>query len=318
MHLKACLLSLIAILLLAATVGAQSRVLRGSVQDSVGNPLPFVTVKEPGTRNSVTADANGIFSIRIAGDSLQLEAYGYIPLHLRIADSGNFVRCRLLPVKGDPGPVIVAANCFAVRRKPVSICGFGWPEGVRGTVVDERKQPLAGANVEVVKGKTVVADTLGHFSLSGAKFPARLRVSYAGFQPVEIQVGKDTTLMVVLKPSTDLPEVVIAGPVCRRRRMRENSVDCAIRVRAKQASPKPQPEPRVYPNPARVVLYLENIEGLRQLELFDMNGKLLRQWIGPFAEPVHRLHLDDLIAGSYLLRLQFNDLRVRTEKVVVL
>ncbi|MGN6533346.1 MAG: SusC/RagA family TonB-linked outer membrane protein [Ginsengibacter sp.] len=57
---------------------AQNREVTGTVKDETGNPVPFATVTETGTKNATTADASGIFSIKMKDKgSLSFTATGY-------------------------------------------------------------------------------------------------------------------------------------------------------------------------------------------------------------------------------------------------
>lgn len=59
---------------------AQTRVVTGRVTDANGNAVPFATVTETGTRNTVVADASGNYQIRISGNNgISITATGYKP-----------------------------------------------------------------------------------------------------------------------------------------------------------------------------------------------------------------------------------------------
>lgn len=64
--------SLMAMLLLTCALAfGQTRTVTGVVRDSKGDPVPFATVTEAGTRHAVQADAKGSFSIQV-GDRARL------------------------------------------------------------------------------------------------------------------------------------------------------------------------------------------------------------------------------------------------------
>ena len=66
-------LSLFAIMMLSATLAfAQSRVVTGMVKDQAGEPVKFASVNEVGTKNVVTTDANGNFTIKLKSESSKL------------------------------------------------------------------------------------------------------------------------------------------------------------------------------------------------------------------------------------------------------
>jgi TonB-linked SusC/RagA family outer membrane protein len=71
--------SLLTVLVLLCTVAfAQTRTVKGVVKDDKGEPIPFATVSEAGTKNATTADVNGTFSIKIKeGSKLIVSAAGF-------------------------------------------------------------------------------------------------------------------------------------------------------------------------------------------------------------------------------------------------
>ncbi|HEY0433720.1 MAG TPA: carboxypeptidase-like regulatory domain-containing protein, partial [Chitinophagaceae bacterium] len=57
---------------------SQNRAVTGKIQDDKGDPVPFATVTESGTKHSVQADANGFFSITVKeGSSLLVTSTGH-------------------------------------------------------------------------------------------------------------------------------------------------------------------------------------------------------------------------------------------------
>jgi TonB-linked SusC/RagA family outer membrane protein len=79
MRLKLSILSGFFLLLVQFSV-AQKNSVSGQIMDDKGAGVPFVTVTEKGTSNSVKADANGFFKINInPKSSLVLSATGYEP-----------------------------------------------------------------------------------------------------------------------------------------------------------------------------------------------------------------------------------------------
>lgn len=83
---------------------------------------------------------------------------------------------------------------------------------IKGTVVDESKQPVIGANI-VVEGTTngTITDLDGNFSLQVPE-NAELRVSYIGYLDQKVKVGKNTALHIILKEDAQaLDEVIVVG-----------------------------------------------------------------------------------------------------------
>jgi len=71
--------SLLAVLMLLCTIAfAQTRTVKGVIKDDKGEPIPFATISEAGTKNATTADANGAFTIKVKeGSRLTITATGF-------------------------------------------------------------------------------------------------------------------------------------------------------------------------------------------------------------------------------------------------
>ena len=83
---------------------------------------------------------------------------------------------------------------------------------ITGQVVDKNGDPVIGANV-VVKGTTngTITDIDGKYALEVSN-GAVLQVSYIGYNPAEVKVGKESMIRVVLHEDTQaLDEVVVVG-----------------------------------------------------------------------------------------------------------
>ncbi|MEP6582713.1 MAG: SusC/RagA family TonB-linked outer membrane protein [Ginsengibacter sp.] len=73
---------------------AQTRSVSGTVKDQSGNPVPYATVSESGTRNATTADANGNFALKMRGSGgVTFTATGYDPTS--VTPTGNVVNASL-------------------------------------------------------------------------------------------------------------------------------------------------------------------------------------------------------------------------------
>ena len=94
----------------------------------------------------------------------------------------------------------------------VSIITFAQGVTVKGTILDENKEPLIGATVQV-KGETTgaAADLDGNFTLK-AKKNATLVISYIGYLTQEVRLQGKTQVTIQLTPdSKTLDEVVVVG-----------------------------------------------------------------------------------------------------------
>jgi len=84
---------------------------------------------------------------------------------------------------------------------------------ITGTIIDNLKEPVIGANV-VVKGTTIgtVTDLDGKYSLPGVPDGAVLQISYIGYSTREVIVGNQHVIDVTLsEDSQKLEEVVVVG-----------------------------------------------------------------------------------------------------------
>ena len=85
---------------------------------------------------------------------------------------------------------------------------------ITGTVVDEAKIPVLGANI-VIKGETTtgtITDFDGNFTITVKDQSAVLVVSFIGYATQEVPVGTNTTLEIILKEdAVALQEVVAIG-----------------------------------------------------------------------------------------------------------
>ncbi len=83
---------------------------------------------------------------------------------------------------------------------------------IKGTIVDETKEPIVGANV-MIKGTTngTITDMDGNFTLD-VPSGALLQITYIGYASQEVSVGEKSSLSITLKEdSKALEEVVVIG-----------------------------------------------------------------------------------------------------------
>jgi TonB-linked SusC/RagA family outer membrane protein len=97
----------------------QPRQVTGTVRDANGAPVPFATVTEAGTRNAVTADANGNFTIRVPENArLTISSTGFTATTVNITNAANVSLTRNT-ASGQLDEVVVTA--LGLRRKPQEI-----------------------------------------------------------------------------------------------------------------------------------------------------------------------------------------------------
>jgi TonB-linked SusC/RagA family outer membrane protein len=84
---------------------------------------------------------------------------------------------------------------------------------IKGTVTDERNQPLPGVSVLIAGTNTgVMTDVNGAYSLNVTGNIVTLKFSFIGYLPKEVKVGADNTVNVSLNPDArQLKDVVVIG-----------------------------------------------------------------------------------------------------------
>ena len=82
---------LMATILCTTLVFAQSRTISGVVTDASGKSVPFASVTVKGTKNGVTADADGRFSIKgvSSGATLSITSAGFVDKDVSVGTSDN-------------------------------------------------------------------------------------------------------------------------------------------------------------------------------------------------------------------------------------
>src|SRR5436190_18053386 len=110
------LASLLSVLMLLCTLAlAQTHTVTGVIKDEKGDPIPFATIQETGTKNATQADANGLFSIKIAANSkLTITATGHEPQ--TITPSMNAVAVTL-PTTNSEMTEVVVTTALGVKKQ---------------------------------------------------------------------------------------------------------------------------------------------------------------------------------------------------------
>jgi TonB-linked SusC/RagA family outer membrane protein len=82
---------------------------------------------------------------------------------------------------------------------------------ITGRVTDTKGNPIAGATVTVVGGKTTVTDNDGNFKVPATK-GNKIEISVVGYETAVVTVGNENTYNVAVKPlPAKMEEVVIVG-----------------------------------------------------------------------------------------------------------
>lgn len=103
--------------------------------------------------------------------------------------------------------------CVTLFMSMLCLVAFAQSNTITGTVVDASGEPVIGANVTVL-GTTngTITDLDGKFSLQSVPSDAKIQISFIGYIPQTLPVGKQTKFTVTLiEDSKALDEVVVVG-----------------------------------------------------------------------------------------------------------
>ena len=114
------LASLLSVLMLLGTLAfAQTRTVRGVVKDEKGDPIPFATILETGTKNGTQADANGAFTIKIPQNGrLTITAAGHQPQ--TVTPTGDVADAVLKTTAAQLSEVVITTG-YGIKREPKSV-----------------------------------------------------------------------------------------------------------------------------------------------------------------------------------------------------
>ncbi|HVK48038.1 MAG TPA: carboxypeptidase-like regulatory domain-containing protein, partial [Pseudobacter sp.] len=152
---------LLLIVLLTSTLAWAQQAVRGTVSNEKGEPVPFATVTETGTKNTVQADASGNFSISVkANGKITVTATGHQPQ--TITPSGATVNVKLAFADAQLSEVVVTALGVRKTRNQVAYAA----QQIVGDEVSKTRtsnfiQNLSGkvAGLDIKQGNTIGAST---------------------------------------------------------------------------------------------------------------------------------------------------------------
>jgi TonB-linked SusC/RagA family outer membrane protein len=117
---KKLMMSFCAFLLVLATGLAQTTSVTGKVTDENGNPLSGASVLERGTKNGVSADASGAFTIKVkSGSTLVVSAIGYE--NQQVSSNSTNLLIKLATDTRALSEVVVTGTGVATSKKRLSI-----------------------------------------------------------------------------------------------------------------------------------------------------------------------------------------------------
>lgn len=108
----------------------------------------------------------------------------------------------------------------------LSVTTYAQSKQIRGTVVDEKNEPLPGATVKAKSGSgSASTDANGRFVITVRPNEQTLVVSFIGFDVREVPINGQTTMTIKMVPSSrSLEEVVVIGYGTQRREAVTGSV----------------------------------------------------------------------------------------------
>jgi TonB-linked SusC/RagA family outer membrane protein len=107
----------VAAILCSLLVFAQNRNVSGTVTDANGKAIPFASVTVKGTKNGVTADADGQFTIKsvASGTVLVISSVGFDDREITVGTSDN-VSVSLTPTSGSNLTEVVVTSAFGIKK----------------------------------------------------------------------------------------------------------------------------------------------------------------------------------------------------------
>jgi len=139
------------------SVFCQDRTITGTVKDEKGTPLPLATVQEKGKSNSIVANENGSYSIRVSGSNITLvfSSVGYESKEAAIGVESSYDI--ILKETGNLSEVVVTALGISREKKAL---GYATQEvkseeltrNLQSNVVNALQGKVAGATISSVGG----------------------------------------------------------------------------------------------------------------------------------------------------------------------
>lgn len=108
---------LVTAVLCSVLVFAQNREISGTVTDAGGKAIPFASVTIKGTKNGVTADADGKFTIKgvTSGTVLVISSVGFDDREVTVGTSNN-VSISMAPTAGSNLTEVVVSSAFGIKK----------------------------------------------------------------------------------------------------------------------------------------------------------------------------------------------------------
>ncbi|TAH06667.1 MAG: SusC/RagA family TonB-linked outer membrane protein [Sphingobacteriia bacterium] len=153
---KKLLMSFCAFLFVLTTGSAQITTITGKVVDDKGNPLAGASIFEKGTKNATSADANGMFSIKVkSGVTLLVSEIGY-ESQMVVASATNLLIKMITDTKSLSEVVVTGVGVATSKKKTaVSVESVNVANQVKvptGDVGQQLVGQIAGAQISSTNG----------------------------------------------------------------------------------------------------------------------------------------------------------------------
>ena len=166
MHMRRFLTLFTMLMLCGVLAFAQSRVVTGKVTDIDGNPVSFATIKIKGTQSGLSADANGVYSIRVnPGAILVISGASFKDAEVPVGTQ-NVLNTVLEKGATSELKEVVVTSAFGIRRTARSTSSS--VQNLSGDVVNTMRQSnvnnalagkVAGAQVRSQSAAKLGAET---------------------------------------------------------------------------------------------------------------------------------------------------------------
>jgi len=132
-------------------------------------------------------------------------------------------------LNGQPLEYTIAGTTIGIKKKEPYLIekenqAYPLNIGIKGKIVDETGQPLVGATVRVINGKSALTDYKGEFSITNVDEQAKVEISYVGYEKLTLIASSDFSLLKLRKSDSKLDEVQIIAYGTTTQRFNTGSV----------------------------------------------------------------------------------------------
>ena len=224
------------LLLELATPTFAQKTIKGTIRDEKGFPVAFATVTETGTKNAVTADANGVFNIKMRGSSsLTVTSTGFSTTTVTPTNDNIIVDLKLVNVEM---ATVVVTTALGQRREAKQL-------GYAQTTIDNKTLTAAkSVNVQqALNGKVsgLNISTVNSGVFENAKINIRgIRSLTGNNQPMLVIDGAPTPLGYLSSiPPDDVADITILKSAASAAIYGPDAVNGVIIITTKRGGKKP-------------------------------------------------------------------------------